>query len=208
MGTPDPGPPTGALIPCEQCGQAVADYRGTCPFCGAPTGRPEQPPPSAAPAPEEAAPEGARRSPWRGLVILVIVVACVAAFAGCMALIKSNNDKATEALSPEAAAFLATAMPALDGVLTEYKAGNDTQAAHDFSAIGDMPALTPMDLKVAEKYMAYSNAVRAYLLESGHPAAGRGGEVGHQGGDREGGGQVSDRPSPHGRYATARRQGS
>jgi hypothetical protein len=167
MGTPDSGAPTGALIPCEKCGQAVADYRGTCPFCGAPTGRPELPPPSAAPAPEEAAPQGARRSPLRGLVILVIVVACVAAFAGCVALINSNNKKNTEVLSPEAAAFLHKAMPALDGVLSEYQAGDDTQAANDFSAIGDMPALTPMDLKVAKRYTAYSNAVRGYLLEEG-----------------------------------------
>jgi hypothetical protein len=166
MATPDPAQATGTLIPCEKCGQAVADYRGTCPFCGAPTGRPEQPPPSEPPAAEEAAPGGKKPRSWRGLVILVIVLACVAAFAGCMALIDRSNQKSI-ALSPQATAFLDTAMPALDRVLTEYQAGDDTQAARDWSAIGDMPALTPTDLTVAEQYTAYSNAVRAYLLENG-----------------------------------------
>ena len=166
MGTPKPGPAAGTLIPCEQCGQAVADYRATCPFCGASTGRPELPPPSAPPAAEASAPETKRRA-WRGPAIFLLVVACVVAFAGCMALINGHNKQNTEVLSPEAAAFLGMAMPALEAVLAEYQAGNDTQAAHDWSAIGDMPALTPMDLKVAKQYVAYSNAVRGYLLGDG-----------------------------------------
>jgi hypothetical protein len=165
MATPDPAHGTGTLIPCEQCGQAVADYRGTCPFCGAPSGRPEQPPPGEAHAAEETAPVGKKPRSWRGLVILAIVFVCVAAFAGCMALIDRSNQKSI-ALSPQATAFVATAMPALDRVLAEYQAGNDTQAAQDFGAIGDMPALTPTDLTVAEHYAAYSSAVRAYLLET------------------------------------------
>jgi hypothetical protein len=168
MATPHPAQANGTLIPCEQCGQAVADYRGTCPFCGASTGRPEQSPPSKAPAAEEAAPGGKKPRSWRGLVILAIVVVCVAAFAGCMALIDRSNQKSIE-LSPQATAFLDTAMPALDRVLAEFRAGNDTQAAHDLAAIGDMPALTPTDLTVAEHYAAYSGAVRALLLENGSP---------------------------------------
>jgi hypothetical protein len=70
-------------------------------------------------------------------------------------------------MSPQAKSFLVRAMPALDRVLAEYQAGNDTQAASDWDAIGGMPALTPSDLTVAEQYSAYANAVRAYLLENG-----------------------------------------
>ena len=64
-------------------------------------------------------------------------------------------------------------MPALDRVLAEYQAGDDTQAARDWNAIGDMPALTPVDLTVAKQYMAYSNAVRGYLLGDGTSACSR-----------------------------------
>jgi hypothetical protein len=166
MPASDPDQARGTLIPCEQCGQGVADYRGTCPFCGASTGRPDQPRPSAVPPPEEASPSGTKRSAWRGIAILLVVVVCVAAFAGSMALIKSNNRK-TAAMSSQAKAFLVRAMPALDRVLAEYQAGNDTQAATDWGAIGGMPALTPSDLAVAEHYSAYANAVQAYLLENG-----------------------------------------
>jgi hypothetical protein len=164
MATTDPA--AGGLTPCETCGQSVADYRGTCPFCGASTGRPDRPPPPEAQPSGEAAPEGKKARSWRGLIVLLTVVTFVLAFAGCMALIKGHN-KQTAAMSPEARAFVGRAMPALDRVLAEYQAGNDTQAAHDWSAIGDMPALTPTDLTVAEQYVAYSNAVQAYLLENG-----------------------------------------
>jgi hypothetical protein len=166
MPASDPGQASGALIPCEQCGQAVADYRGTCPFCGTPTGRPERPQPLEEPAPGEAAPADKKPRSWRGLIILVVLVAFVLAFAGCMALISRNNKKA-EAMSPQAKAFLVRAMPALDRVLAEYQAGNDTQAASDWGAIGGMPALTPSDLTVAEQYSAYAQAVQAYLLDNG-----------------------------------------
>jgi hypothetical protein len=113
-----------------------------------------------------AAPAGKKPRSWRGLIILVVLVAFVLAFAGCMALISRNNKK-TVAMSPQAKAFLVRAMPALDRVLAEYQAGNNTQAASDWDAIGGMPALTPSDLTVAEQYSAYANAVRAYLLENG-----------------------------------------
>jgi hypothetical protein len=155
-------PVTGELIPCESCGQGVADYRATCPFCGAPTGRPEVPAPDAPPA--GAGPEK-RRFSWRSLVVPIILVVCVAGVAGCLALVKSSNEKSTAALSPEAAAFLDSAMPALDRVMTEAQAGDDTQAARDWGAIGDMPALTPGDLAVDKKYMAYAGAVRDYLMD-------------------------------------------
>jgi hypothetical protein len=146
----------------------VSDYRGTCPFCGAPTGRPEQSPASPEPAPGAPAPAHTRKRLFgrRDLIILLILVACVVAFAGGMALINRNNKK-TAALSPQARAFVDKAMPALDRVLAEAQAGNDTQAAHDWNAIGEMPALTPVDLSVAEKYTAYANAVRSYLLGEG-----------------------------------------
>ena len=184
MGTPPPqGPPpsppgrreppptpwqrkpvTGALVPCESCGQGVADYRATCPFCGAPTGRPEAPAPDAPPA--GAGPEKKGLS-WRSLVIPVILIVCVAGVAGCLAIVKSSNEKSTAALSPEASAFLGRAMPALDRVMAEALAGDDTQAAHDWGAIGDMPALTPGDLAVDKKYIAYAAAVRDYLMDGG-----------------------------------------
>ena len=70
-------------------------------------------------------------------------------------------------MSSEARAFVDRAMPALDQVLAEYQAGDDTQAAHDWNAIGEMPALTPVDLTVAEKYTAYADDVRGYLLGDG-----------------------------------------
>jgi hypothetical protein len=152
-------PVTGELIPCESCGQGVADYRATCPFCGTPTGRPELPAPDAAPA--------KKGFPWRALIVPVILVVCVAGVAGVLALVKSSSDKSTVALSPEASAFIAKAMPALDQVMAEAQAGNDTQAAHDWDAIGDMPALTPGDLSVSLKYTPYANAVRGYLLQDG-----------------------------------------
>ena len=88
------------------------------------------------------------------------------AFAGCVALINRNNQK-TQPMSSEAKAFVDRAMPALDQVMAEYQAGNDTQAAHDWNAIGDMPALTPVDLAVAKKYTAYADDVRSYLLGDG-----------------------------------------
>ena len=146
----------------------MADYRGTCPFCGTPTGRPERPRPLEEPAPGEAATEGEKPRSWRGLVILLVLIGFVLAFAGCMALISRSNKNAV-AMSPQAKAFLIRAMPALDRVLAEYQAGNDTQAATDWDAIGGMPALTPSDLTVAEQYSAYANAVQAYLLENGSP---------------------------------------
>jgi len=152
-------PVTGALIPCTSCGQGVADYRATCPFCGASTGRPEQPAPDAAPP--------KRRVSWRAWVLPVVLIACLAGLAGCLALARSSNKQTSDTLSPQAAAFLARAMPALDRVMAEGQAGNDTQAAADWDAIGDMPALTPADLTVDEKYTAYANAVRGYLLQDG-----------------------------------------
>ena len=165
MPTADPGQTPGTLVPCENCGQAVADYRGTCPFCGASTGRPDRPPPEASP-PAAVARREKKRWPWRSLVVPLVLVACVLAFAGCVALINRSNQK-TQPMSSEAKAFVAKAMPALDQVLVEYQAGNDTQAAHDWSAIGDMPALTPADLGVAKLYTAYADDVRSYLLGDG-----------------------------------------
>jgi hypothetical protein len=140
----------------------VADYRATCPFCGAPTGRPETPAPDAAAADD--APEK-KGFPWRSLVVPIILIACVAVAAGVLALARSSSQQSATALSPEASAFLGTAMPALDRVMTEAQAGDDTQAAQDFGAIGDMPALTPGDLTVDIKYTAYANAVKGYLLD-------------------------------------------
>ena len=122
-------PVTGELAPCESCGLGVADYRATCPFCGAPTGRPEVPAPDAAPAGAEPEKKGFS---WRSLVVPIILVVCVAGVAGCLAIVKSSNEKSTAALSPEAAAFLGKAMPALDRVMAEAQAGDDTQAAHDW----------------------------------------------------------------------------
>jgi hypothetical protein len=162
--TADPDPTQGTLIPCENCGQAVADYRGTCPFCGASTGRPDRPPEASQPA--AAAARARRRWSWRSLIVPLILVACVVAFAGCVALINRSNQK-TQPMSSEARAFVDKAMPALDRVLAEAQAGNDTQAAHDWNAIGEMPALTPVDLTIAEKYTAYADDVRAYLLGDG-----------------------------------------
>jgi hypothetical protein len=157
---------TGELIPCENCGQGVADYRATCPFCGAPTGRPEVPAPDAALA---GAPP-AKGFSWRSLVIPVILIACVAVAAGVLLLARSSSEKSAVTLSPEASAFLGTAMPTLDRVMAEAQAGDDTQAAQDFGAIGDMPALTPGDLTVDLKYTAYANAVKSYLLDGGATA--------------------------------------
>jgi hypothetical protein len=155
-------PVTGELIPCETCGQGVADYRATCPFCGASTGRPETPAPDAARA---GAPPEKKRFSWRRLVVPVILIVCVAAGAGVLALARSGSRQSATTLSPEASAFLSTAMPALDRVMAEAQAGNDTQAAHDWGAIGEMPALTPGDLAVAMKYTVYANAVKGYLLD-------------------------------------------
>ncbi len=165
MAAADPGQAPGKLIPCESCGQAVADYRGACPFCGAPTGRPDRPSPEASP-PAVAGPRDKKRWSWRSLVVPLILVACVLAFAGCVALINRNNRK-TQPMSSGATAFVDKAMPALDKVLAEYQAGNDTQAAQDWNAIGEIPALTPADLAVAEKYTAYADDVRSYLLGDG-----------------------------------------
>ncbi len=157
-------PVTGELIPCEACGRAVADYRATCPFCGAPTGRPEMPAPDAALTGAQAEKKGFA---WRSLVVPIVLIVCVAAGAGILALARSSSQQSTETLSPEASAFLTKAMPALDRVLAEAQAGDDTQAAHDWDAIGDMPALTPGDLGVDTKYTAYADAVRSYLLQDG-----------------------------------------
>ena len=165
MPTADADQIPGALVPCGNCGQAVADYRGTCPFCGAPTGRPDCPPPEASP-PAAAAARAKKRWSWRSLVVPLILVACVLAFAGCVALINRGNQK-TQPMSPEAKAFVDKAMPALDQVLAEYRAGNDTQAAQDWNAIGDMPALTLVDFAVAKNYTAYADDVRSYLLGDG-----------------------------------------
>jgi hypothetical protein len=164
VGTPPPTPwqrrpVTGELIPCENCGQGVADYRATCPFCGTPTGRPELPAPDAEPV--------KKPFPWRALVIPIVLVVCIGVAAGVLALARSSGEKSAATLSPEAAAFIAKAMPALDKVMAEAQAGNDTQAAHDWDAIGEMPALTPGDLSVAMKYTPYANAVRGYLLGDG-----------------------------------------
>jgi hypothetical protein len=157
-------PVTGELIPCESCGLAVADYRATCPFCGAPTGRPEMPAPDAA----LAGAESQKKSfSWRGLIVPVVLIVCVAGVAGCLALVKSSNEQSAVALSPEASAFLGKAMPALDHVMAEAQAGDDTRAAHDWDAVGEMPALTPGDLAVATKYAVYAAAVRSYLLQDG-----------------------------------------
>jgi hypothetical protein len=157
-------PVTGELIPCESCGQGVADYRATCPFCGAPTGRLEMPAPDAPPA---GAGPGKKGFSWRSLIVPVVLILCVAAGAGVLALARSSSRQSAQTLSPEASAFLGKAMPALDHVLAEAQAGSDTQAAHDWDAIGDMPALTPADLTIAEKYQVYANDVRGYLLQDG-----------------------------------------
>ena len=165
MPTADADQVPGTLAPCVSCGQAVADYRGTCPFCGASTGRPDRPPPEASP-PAAAAVRAKKSWSWRSLVVPLILVACVLAFAGCVALINRNNQK-TQPMSSESKAFIGKAMPALDQVLAEYQAGNDTQAAHDWSAVGEMPALTLVDLAVAKSYTAYADDVRSYLLGDG-----------------------------------------
>ena len=157
-------PVTGELIPCESCGQGVADYRATCPFCGAPTGRPEVPAPD---APLAGAAPGKKGFSWRSLVVPVILIVCIAGVAGCLAVARSGSKKSAVTLSPEAAAFISKAMPTLDRVMAEAQAGNDTQAAHDLDALGDMPALTPGDLAVDTKYTAYADAVRGYLLQDG-----------------------------------------
>jgi hypothetical protein len=151
-------PVTGELISCENCGQGVADYRGVCPFCGTPTGRPELPPPAA---------RVEKRFRWRTLVVPIVLALVLAAVAGALVLAKSGGKNSTETLSPQASAFIDKAMPALDRVLAEARAGDDTEAAHDWDAIGDMPALTPADLTVDEKYTAYANAVRSYLMQDG-----------------------------------------
>jgi hypothetical protein len=155
-------PVTGELIPCETCGQGVSDYRATCPFCGASTGRLETPAPDAALA---VAPPEKKRFSWRSLVVPAILIVCVAVGAGVLALARSSSQQTATTLSPEASAFLSRAMPALDRVMVEAQAGDDTQAAHDWGAIGEMPALTPGDLAVDMKYTAYASAVKAYLLD-------------------------------------------
>lgn len=157
-------PVTGELIACESCGLAVADYRATCPFCGAPTGRPEMPAPDgvlAGTQPQK------KRFPWRSLIVPVILILCVAGVGGVLALAKSGSRQSAVTLSPEASAFLGKAMPALDRVMAEAQAGNDTQAAHDWDALGEMPALTPGDLAVDRAYTVYADAVRSYLLQDG-----------------------------------------
>ena len=164
MPTADADQTSGTHVPCGNCGQAVADYRGTCPFCGASTGRPDRPPEASPPA--AVATRDKKGWSWRSLVVPLILVACVLAFAGCVALINRSNQK-TQPMSSEAKAFVDRAMPALDQVLAEYQAGNDTQAAHDWSAIGEMPALTLVDLAVAKSYTAYADDVRSYLLGDG-----------------------------------------
>jgi hypothetical protein len=160
---PEKMPADDQLIPCEACGQAVAVYRSTCPFCGAPTGRQEAAPPGSAPHAEQPK----KSFPWRSLIVPLVLVACVAVAAGVLAIARSNSEQTTGSLSPEASAFIQRAMPALDKVMAEAQAGNDTQAAADWDALGEMPALTPADLSVAVKYTAYANAVRGYLLQDG-----------------------------------------
>jgi hypothetical protein len=157
-------PVAGELIACENCGLAVADYRATCPFCGAPTGRPEMPAPDGVLG---GAQSEKKRFPWRGLVVPVILLLCVAGVAGVLALAKSSSRQSAVTLSPEASAFLGTAMPGLDRVMAEAQAGDDTQAAHDWGALGEMPALTPGDLAVDRKYTVYADVVRSYLLQDG-----------------------------------------
>ena len=168
------------LIPCVNCGQAVADYRAICPFCGASTGRPAGTPPPPDPAQMPRAPATITNSvgtpttpstPRRelthnakvgiGALTVIIVLAVIIGVA------TSGSDSSDQKLSAAAKTYLDRAMPALAQVTSEYESGNVAQAAADWKAIGDFPVNNTTDDYVSKDYLTYANNVRYFMVGDG-----------------------------------------
>ena len=157
-----------ALIPCEKCGQAVADYRATCPFCGTSTGRPQGVPLAETNSVHKPLTPSASRKPLShnakvgiGAVAVILILSVI------IAAIGHGGSSSTDTLSPEAKAYLDRAMPALAQVTSEYQAGNVAQAAADWKAIGDFPDNNSTDDYVSKDYLTYANNVRYYMVGDG-----------------------------------------
>ena len=104
-----------------------------------------------------------------GIVVGIVVLLTIGVM-GCMACANSGSKNSTgtnQVLSPAAQAYLATAMPALAKATDEYDAGNVTQAAATWKAIGDFPNRNDTDNFVSSDYLAYANDVRYYMVNDG-----------------------------------------
>lgn len=172
------------LIPCTKCGQAVGDYRAACPFCGAPTGRPEGTPPpvEATPAPAEStsSPTSVHtpmrskaprrpitRNQWGCMTVVVLVVL---GFVGCSLLGNSSDSlKPTDPKDVKTVALISDATDRLTQITQDFTAGNTAAAAEGWKTITAIYPRTDNTyvLVLSNDYVDYANAVRYYLLGQG-----------------------------------------
>ena len=100
------------------------------------------------------------------LICLVVIVAATShssGSAGASGIPGQDDNK----LSAETSTYLDRCMPLLKSSLADYAAGNYDSAAADYKACGDIPVNTTMDQVVADKYLAYANDVRYYMIPNG-----------------------------------------
>lgn len=169
------------LIPCTKCGQAVGDYRAACPFCGAPTGRPEGTPPpvEATPAPAEStsSPTSVHtpmrskaprrpitRNQWGCMTVVVLVVL---GFVGCSLLGNSSDSlKPTDPKDVKTVALINAATDKLTAITQQASAGDTAGAATEWQKVLPIYPRTdnPYVAVLSDDYVDYANAVRYYIM--------------------------------------------
>ena len=180
---------------CRSCGLTMSDSATFCATCGALVNAPPPKTPAepSAPAVVESSPQAQpqpvastnsvrtpptpsapRRSLSRnakvgiGVVVALIVgTLIISALGQSNSSSDSQSNSSSDKLSPEAKAYLDSAMPALAQVTSEYESGNVAQASADWQAIGDFPNNNSTDDYVSKDYLTYANNVRYFMVGDG-----------------------------------------
>jgi len=109
-------------------------------------------------------------SKWAICGVAVIVLALVGVACGSTGSTSSTGSGVSQndaQLSAGTTAYLATAMPAMQKIMADWRSEKYTAAGKLWKSIGDIPEATSADQVMGDAYLKYANNVRYYMVGDG-----------------------------------------